>query len=243
MYVCMYSSSSPCHSASPSSSDSPEWDWKHSWSTSDRASPSCTGADCPPFSGTCQYPKVFKIGAYQHGPQNIRLTPTPTPTHTHTHTHRHSLTHKLAKVERNQSLSVNLPPQPGGCQDLKQGTITHSNIKDAHEGVLTNWAWSDKQGSTPIRDWPLNGFPVLSTNAVTRSMHYTHTSCSFAPPHARARRKTHLQTCTASRHYHLYTKFADSCGYWRPRSCSFGRARVSSGRAICADDFKAIHAR
>ena len=42
----------------------------------------------------------------------------------------------LAKVERTQSLSVNLPPQPGGCQDLKQGTITHSNIKGAHEGAL-----------------------------------------------------------------------------------------------------------
>ena len=181
----MYSSS-PCHSASPSSSDSPEWDWKHSWSTSDRASPSCTGADCPPFSGTCQYPKVFKIGAYQHGPQNIRLTLT--------HTYTQTLTHKLAKVERNQSLSVNLPPQPGGCQDLKQGTITHSNIKGAHEGVLTNWAWSDKERSTPTSDWPLNGFLVLSTNAVTRSMHYTHTSHSFAPPHT----QPHTHTCTGA---------------------------------------------
>ena len=41
----------------------------------------------------------------------------------------------------------------------------------------------------------------------------------------------HLQTCTPSRLYHLYTKFAHSCGYRRLRSCPFERARVA--RHLC----------
>ena len=69
----------------------------------------------------------------------------------------------------------------------------------------------------------------------------THTHmCAHAHTHmptAQENAQKHLQTCTASRH--LYTKFADSCGYSRLRSCLFERAQVNSGRTICADDFKA----
>ena len=43
---------------------------------------------------------------------------------------------------------------------------------------------------------------------------HTHTTHNQIPT-AQENAQTHLQTCTASRHYHLYTKFADSCGYSR----------------------------
>ena len=45
-------------------------------------------------------------------------------------------------------------------------------------------------------------------------------------PKAQENTQKQLQTCTASRHYHLYTKFADCCGYPRLRSC-FVRASSS----------------
>ena len=38
--------------------------------------------------------------------------------------------------------------------------------------------------------------------------------------------RAHTHTHSTSRHYHLYTKFANSCGYSRLRSCFF-RARSS----------------
>ena len=70
---------------------------------------------------------------------------------------------------------------------------------------------------------------------------YTHTHVRTHAhthmPTAQENAQKHLQTFTASRH--LYTKFADSCGYSRLRSCLFERAQVNSGRTICADDFKA----
>ena len=64
---------------------------------------------------------------------------------------------------------------------------------------------------------------------------HTHTDTHT---HTHARAHTHTHTHTASRHYHLYTKFVDSCGYWRLTSCSFVQARMSSGRTISADNFK-----
>ena len=56
----------------------------------------------------------------------------------------------------------------------------------------------------PASNWPLNGFPVLSTNAVTRSMHYTHTSHSFAPPHTHNHTRTHVQVFTAQKNAQKY---------------------------------------
>ena len=78
-----------------------------------------------------------------------------------------------------------------------------------------------------------------TTHTHTEHTHtHTHTH-THAWPKAQKYTQKQLQTCTASRHYHLYTKFADGCGYPRLRSCSYERARVRSGRAICADDFNA----
>ena len=67
---------------------------------------------------------------------------------------------------------------------------------------------------------------------------HTHTHTHTHMPTSQENAQKHLQTCTTSRHYNLYTIFADSCGYPRLRICSFKRAQVDSGRAICADDFK-----
>ena len=64
---------------------------------------------------------------------------------------------------------------------------------------------------------------------------HTHT-CTHAHAHTHTHTHTHAHThtflqhrkctkastkCTTSRHYHLYTKFANSCGYSRLRSCFF----------------------
>ena len=68
---------------------------------------------------------------------------------------------------------------------------------------------------------------------------YIHTYIHTYIHKAQENTQKQLQTCTASRHYHLYTKFADCCEYPRLRSCSYERARVRSGRAISADDFNA----
>ena len=76
------------------------------------------------------------------------------------------------------------------------------------------------------------------THTHTHTHIHTHTHTHTHVPKAQENEQKHLQTCTASRHYHLYTTFAESCGYPRLRSCSYERARVRSGRAICADDFK-----
>ena len=48
-------------------------------------------------------------------------------------------------------------------------------------------------------------------------MHYAHAHV----PTVQENGQKHLHTCTASRHYHLYMKVADSCGYWRLTNCSF----------------------
>ena len=72
------------------------------------------------------------------------------------------------------------------------------------------------------------------THARTHAHTHTHTRAYSA-----GNAQKQLQTCTVSRHYHLYTKFADLCGYPRLRGCSYERAQVRSERAICADDLKA----
>ena len=73
------------------------------------------------------------------------------------------------------------------------------------------------------------------THAHTHTLTHTYTHV----PTAQENTQIYIQTCTASRHYHIYMRFANSCGYSRPKSCSFERARVNSGCAICANDFKA----
>ena len=77
----------------------------------------------------------------------------------------------------------------------------------------------------------------VRTHRHTHIHTHTHTYICTQTHTAQENAQKHLQTCTASRD--LYTKFADSCGYWRLRSCSFERARVNSGRPISVDDFKA----
>ena len=66
----------------------------------------------------------------------------------------------------------------------------------------------------------------------THTLAYTRT-CTDTRAHARTHtfleRKKYTKAsikCTASRHCHIYTKFANSCGYSRLRSCFF-RARSS----------------
>ncbi len=81
----------------------------------------------------------------------------------------------------------------------------------------------------------LQHWKTTHTHTHTHTQTHIHTHLPTAQENA----QKHLQTCTASRHYHLYTKFADSCGYPRLRGCSYERARVRSERAICEDDFKA----
>ena len=77
------------------------------------------------------------------------------------------------------------------------GYIHHNLLTDT---ILRTRLWSAFEcGSTSDR--PLNGFPVLSTNAVSRGMHYTHTSHSFTPPHTQ---HTHTHTHTHT-HKHAYT--------------------------------------
>ena len=60
------------------------------------------------------------------------------------------------------------------------------------------------------------------THTHTHKHTHTHTHVPTTQDNA----QNHLQTCIASRHYHIYTKFANFCGYSRVRSCSFERARV-----------------
>ena len=80
----------------------------------------------------------------------------------------------------------------------------------------------------------LSHFWTTHSASAHTGKHNTHT-CTHAHAHAHAHTHTFLQRrkctkastkCTTSRHYHLYTKFANSCGYSRLRSCFF-RARSS----------------
>ena len=58
---------------------------------------------------------------------------------------------------------------------------------------------------------------------------HTHTHTRARVPTAQENAQKQLQTRTASRHYHLDTKFDDSCGYSWLKSCSFEQARVTLG--------------
>ena len=105
--------------------------------------------------------------------------------HTHTHTHTHTHRDKLAKVERTQPLSVNLPPQPGGCQDLKQKhnyPLQHQGCTQRSAAEGTNWALIEKEHPMPTNERPLNEFAVQSTNTETRDMQYTHSSMRIYIP-------------------------------------------------------------
>ena len=67
----------------------------------------------------------------------------------------------------------------------------------------------------------------IYTRTHTHTHAHTHTHTHV--PTAQENAQKQLQTCTASRYYHLYTKCDDSCGYSKLKSCSFEQARVTLG--------------
>ena len=117
----------------------------------------------------------------------------------YTHTYIHTLTHTRAHTH------THIPPPPHTTQSPHTRNAHTTSRDPLCLVVLTGPDW--------LNEWHT----------------HTHTHTHTHVPTAQENAQKQLQTCTASRHYHLDAKFDDSCGYSRLKSCSFEQARVTLG--------------